>query len=643
MKAPSLGLAGLVRMSGCSCFPAKLRARAFAMARACHRSRFTSRSLLLLARSEPPHITKSTHAPRPNMSESDEEADLKRALAMSLGHHSTGEEDEEDLAQAIALSLQESEQQVGPKSPVGISNRVTTQVEQSDEASTAVGASLSNSDAFSRGLGGMDRKAMEEERLARQKKRKHISSPEQPVKRLTPASDGTEKQKNKIAAQSSPSVVLQYPRGAIKRTFAHAYPRTNDISIDELLQTPSIHMAVISSFMWDADWLHKKLDPIKVKQIWVMNAKGKDVQKRWLQEMKDTGVPNLTLHFPPMHGMIQSMHSKFLLLFGKKKLRFAVPTANMTCIDWGVANDWQPGVMENSVFLIDLPRLADGVSADHAKLTKFGKELIYFLEQQELPRKVIDGVLNFDFSETAHLAFVHSIGGSHDPTTAHPTGLPGLAAAVRGLNLGNVNNLEIDYAASSIGAVNDNLLQQLHMAARGKDFDANTQPAGVREYFRIYFPTRETVERSMGGPDCGGIISLRSLDYHAPTFPRECMRDYDSTRRGMLSHNKLLFARGCKEDGGPLAWVYVGSANLSESAWGGQKVGKSGGLGKLNIRNWECGVIVAVPEERLARIEEVGDGGTVLPEMGVFEEIVEIPFHYPGTVFGKRRPWFRAR
>ncbi|CBX98559.1 hypothetical protein LEMA_P077980.1 [Plenodomus lingam JN3] len=469
-RCDSLGLAGLVRMSGCSCFPAKLRARAFAMARACHRSRFTSRSLLLLARSEPPHITKSTHAPRPNMSESDEEADLKRALAMSLGHHSTGEEDEEDLAQAIALSLQESEQQVGPKSPVGISNRVTTQVEQSDEASTAVGASLSNSDAFSRGLGGMDRKAMEEERLARQRKRKHISSPEQPVKRLTPASDGTEKQKNKIAAQSSPSVVLQYPRGAIKRTFAHAYPRTNDISIDELLQTPSIHMAVISSFMWDADWLHKKLDPIKVKQIWVMNAKGKDVQKRWLQEMKDTGVPNLTLHFPPMHGMIQSMHSKFLLLFGKKKLRFAVPTANMTCIDWGeVANDWQPGVMENSVFLIDLPRLADGVSADHAKLTKFGKELIYFLEQQELPRKVIDGVLNFDFSETAHLAFVHSIGGSHDPTTAHPTGLPGLAAAVRGLNLGNVNNLEIDYAASSIGAVNDNLLQQLHMAARGKD------------------------------------------------------------------------------------------------------------------------------------------------------------------------------
>jgi hypothetical protein len=62
------------------------------------------------------------------------------------------------------------------------------------------------------------------------------------------------------------------------------------------------------------------------------------------------------------------------------------------------------------------------------------------------------------------------------------------------------------------------------------------------------------------------------------------MRDYESMRRGMLSHNKLLFGRGLRKNGKPFAWVYVGSANISESAWGGQKVLKSGQIGSLNIR-----------------------------------------------------------
>lgn len=121
-------------------------------------------------------------------------------------------------------------------------------------------------------------------------------------------------------------------------------------------------------------------------------------------------MPNLRVHFPPMDGMIHSMHSKFMLLFGKDRLRFVVPTANMTRIDWGeVANDWQPGVMENSVFMIDLPRIADDLAKGKKKLTRFGEELVYFLEQLKVGQNVIDGVLKFDFSQTSHLAFIHSM------------------------------------------------------------------------------------------------------------------------------------------------------------------------------------------------------------------------------------------
>ena len=160
----------------------------------------------------------------------------------------------------------------------------------------------------------------------------------------------------------------------------------------------------------------------------------------------------------------------------------------------------------------------------------------------------------------------------------------------------------------------------------------------MRKHVRIYFPTNETVRKSVGGPDCGGIISLGRQHYAAPTFPRECLRDHVSTRDRMLSHNKLLFARGRKKDGKPFAWVYAGSANLSESAWGAQRVLKSGKLGSLTVRNWECGVVVAVPDGAFGDMEL--EEGEVAP-MGVFEGVLEVPFKVPGDGYEEREPWFR--
>lgn len=333
---------------------------------------------------------------------SSDDEDLKLAMAMSLQEDApdaasvatalasqsidltsdTDDEEDEDLKRAIALSMQESGNNDVAQSP---------------------GKSLATPAPVRTALGsmGMDRKAMEQERLARLGKRKRGPSPDRPSKQISKATRATE-------SSSGPN--LQYPKGAIKRTFASGYPRTDDITIDEVLEASSVHIAVISSFMWDAEWLHKKLDPLKVKQIWLMNAKGKDVQQRWLQEMEQSGVPNLKIHFPPMDGMITSMHNKFMLLFGKEKLRIVVLTANMTQIDWGeVANDWQPGLMENSVFLIDLPRRNDNAVGEKDELTLFGRELVYFLEMQKVPQMVLDGIRKFDFAETSGLAFVHSM------------------------------------------------------------------------------------------------------------------------------------------------------------------------------------------------------------------------------------------
>ncbi|KAF1918565.1 tyrosyl-DNA phosphodiesterase domain-containing protein [Ampelomyces quisqualis] len=590
------------------------------------------------------------------MASSDEDEDLKLALALSLHDSppkqpkrvktdpkaidltSDTEDEDEDMRRAMALSLGALKQSASPQQPltaklssaVTCSSPITT---GTIPASSTLHTSSSTGQSRASGISGIDRKAMELERLARLGKRKREPPPSLPSKQT--ASDA---RVNPDVQAPSIMSTLEYPRGAIKRTAATNFPRTDDITIDEVLQAESLNIAVISSFMWDSQWLVKKLSPRKVKQIWVMNAKGEDVQQRWVREMEEAGVPNLKMHFPPMDGLIHSMHSKLMLLFGKDKLRVVVPSANMIPFDWGeVPNDWQPGVMENSVFLVDLPRRNDRAVGDKKDLTAFGKELVHFLERQEIGTNVADGVRKFDFAQTGHLAFVHAIGGSHPGESQNPTGLAGLAKAIRDLELDDVKVIEIDYASASLGAINDQFLQRMYLAARGEPFTAASTVSNVRDHFRVYFPTDKAVEKSIGGRDCGGTISLCKKYYDAPTFPRECLRNYDSTRRGMLSHNKLLFARGIKNNGKPFAWVYTGSANMSESAWGMQKVlKKTGQVGSLSIRNWECGVVVPVPKQKILSLDS-SDGK--IPPMSVFDGTIEVPFVHPGEAYGDEQPW----
>jgi hypothetical protein len=210
-----------------------------------------------------------------------------------------------------------------------------------------------------------------------------------------------------------------------------------------------------------------------------------------------------------------------------------------------------------------------------------------------------------------------------------------LETAVRELGLGKVKTIELDYAASSLGSLKEWFLKRLYMAACGSQ--SSPVPQDSLEHIRIYFPTHDTVANSTGGPACGGVINLNRQFFENQAFPKQCMRDYISTRPGVLSHNKLLLARGRKTDGTPFAWAYIGSANLSEAAWGRQNELKSGRPGKLSINNWEAGVVIPVPEEAFKELK-VEDGE--VPPMTVFEKILEIPFQYPGEPYGSRKPWY---
>jgi hypothetical protein len=419
---------------------------------------------------------------------------------------------------------------------------------------------------------------------------------------------------------------LKYPHGVVKKTWAFGHDRDNDIKLEEVLEPLTLKIAVLSAFKWDMEWILAKLKtPVnggQTKCIFVMEAKESELRQQILSDISDYG-SWLRVCFPPMDGAF-CMHSKLMLLFHPTKLRIAVPTANLLNFDWG-----ETGMMENSVFMIDLPRLPNRGTQSAAELTPFAREVLHFIEKQGISQDVQDGLLKFDFSATAKMAFVHSIGGSSFGQDAARTGLAGLSQAVRSLMLNTSESLELDFAASSIGSLNEGYLRTFHAAARGENLilaqsnasskakasffkKASEKPRAevevkIKDKLRIYYPTKATVKSSTAGS--AGTICLQRKWFEADSFPSEIFRDYVSKRRGLLSHSKILCARGIstipvadKSKSG-VAWVYVGSANMSMSAWG--SVGKDS-KGKVSCRNWECGVLLPVLAPEFQASETAG-------------------------------------
>ncbi|KAI9872499.1 MAG: hypothetical protein M1830_001548, partial [Pleopsidium flavum] len=456
-------------------------------------------------------------------------------------------DDDEQLKEAIALSLQDQSFSLREGTPAPSSAAPGSVIDLThsppDGAGTytqhiryagtsAVTTSVHTDQPKSSSILGLDRKEMEEQRLAR-KRKAPISPP--PARRERPLNGKKVKVMNVSSRPSSQSEEggMQYPSGVVKKTWAFGYAREGDIKIEEVLQKTDLQLAVLSAFQWDVEWLLRKIALDETKMIFVMQAKEDAVKRQY--ERETASMSNLRLCFPSMEG-VNCMHSKLMLLSHPTHLRVVVPSANLVPFDWG-----EDGIMENTVFLIDLPRIArhDGTSRD--SMTLFGKELIHFIESMGLQQEVIESIYNFDFSGTKDLAFVHSMfvlpiefsylkacehrqltpnsGGSHSGEEWRRTGYCGLGRAVQMLGLQYEGPLEIDYVSSSIGSLNGDFLKMIYLAAQGDDgmteyewrYNKSDQAkrnggkneaereyedilmAQIRKTCRIYFPTKETV------------------------------------------------------------------------------------------------------------------------------------------------------
>lgn len=198
---------------------------------------------------------------------------------MSSDHLNADNDDYDEAAAleyAIALSLQDN------PSPDLQNASVTT----TESSSSARFGSLQ-----------LDRKKMEEERLARQLKRSADDAQlEQHTlrRRLNPASSSLApptttktmlaKPVSSLSTVHKPS--LSFPRGAVKRTWVTGTAKEAvDISIEEVLDKDNLQMGVLSSFQWDEPWILSKVDLAKTRLILIAYA-GSEAEVSLIRPLK---------------------------------------------------------------------------------------------------------------------------------------------------------------------------------------------------------------------------------------------------------------------------------------------------------------------------------------------------------------------
>ncbi|EQL01599.1 ubiquitin interaction domain-containing protein [Ophiocordyceps sinensis CO18] len=529
-------------------------------------------------------------------------------------------DDDEALRVAIAMSLQD---QPSPATRASATNK-----------SPAPQRPPQSETSFS--LLSLDRRGMEEERLARMARKRARSPSDDDVVEVPPPRKKSMPAPRRLDETCTDST-LPYPNGTVKRTWVRGYPRTgDDIKIEEVLQKDKLLLAILSSYQWNDEWILSKVDVAKTKLLLAAFASD-DRQK---EEMRANVPPQIRFCFPQMHGP-GSMHSKLQVLKFAHYLRVVVPTGNLVPYDWG-----ETGVMENMVFLIDLPRLDK--AQDH-KPTSFSLELQYFLRAMGVDGKMVDSLSGYDFSKTASLGFVHTRPGGHMDESLKRTGYCGLGATVAALGLANTGPIKVDCA--SLGSIKCDFLEAMYGACQGDDgmkeynerpsrkpLDKHSGPSQLlKDRFRIYFPTKQTVCDSRGGEAAAGTICVQARWWRSPEFPTELVRDCVNTREGLLMHSKVVFVRHAERSSqSTKGWAYVGSANLSESAWGRLVKDRKSGQAKMSCRNWECGVVVPVCKNS----NQDDDAGGPL---GIFQGTIPVPMQVPGRAYrSDEEPWFYA-
>lgn len=289
-----------------------------------------------------------------------------------------------------------------------------------------------------------------------------------------------------------------------------------------------------------------------------------------------------------------SSHSKILILMYPRFLRVVITSCNMMDVDTEL-ND-------NHWYIHDLPRLA---SRNTYGISDFEAGLIAHLQSLGTPLEFIESIQGmYDYSMVkVHL--VTSIPGVHSGAKAENHGLLRLRRVVRQLDLNlarkkSTDKLRLEVCAASIGNLSAKWLDGLLDCAMGRTFiEVPEADCDVPKELKVFYPTSEDVNSEDGEPQPGSAnIGCHTRPWSStPAAIKRLFHHYHSKDVGRIFHQKLIMAYNPCDTGALPYYVYIGSANLSQSAWGLLEQDKRGNDATCDLKltktmNFECGVVV---------------------------------------------------
>lgn len=163
--------------------------------------------------------------------------------------------------------------------------------------------------------------------------------------------------------------------------------------------------------------------------------------------------------------------------------------------------------------------------------------------------------------------------------------------------------LRLEVCAASIGNLSAKWLDGFYDCALGEENISCTRDTYGVPDMELFYPTVEDVKSSLpSAQDAASNIGCHTRPWDAAANEiKHMFHHYESKDRGRLFHQKLIMAYDARDDARAEQpyYVYLGSANLSPSAWGALEQDKSKLKNKqtcetklVKMSNFECGVMV---------------------------------------------------
>lgn len=436
------------------------------------------------------------------------------------------------------------------------------------------------------------------------------------------SSENAKTAKRYSPVRTSANIQMKYPNGAIRMTRTQGRDDTkNCINLEDIIDKKNLVSACIYSYFMSDNELFHHLPFSKTSNdvpIYIgrdaspnnepemdrackragLRVKGKVTKMQLATVQSDVYRVYQARYGKNFHAFnawaAGSAHTKMLALVYPTFLRLVITSCNMMDIDT-VHGD-------NHWYIHDLPKLSG--KSRKRPMTEFEDGLMSHLRLLRVPEDFVESIEGlYDYSSIkVHL--ITSVPGTFSGSKAERHGLLRLRNVVKTLNLGlpakkSRGNVHVEVCTASIGNLNTKWLNGFHDCVLGKKDIAVASANSRAPEIKIVFPTSKNVESASAVARHGASnIGCHTRPWpSAPNDLKALFHHYKSKDPGCLFHQKLIAVYDQTDKAKPPHYIYIGSANLSQSAWGALEVDKrgnaaTGGTKLVKMTNYECGVLI---------------------------------------------------